>query len=194
MVDKFVNLLVDDLGKYNNYDENQIEQMKYVSRVLVYEFIKFVLVLLIFYLLGYFKECALVLLFMVSTKPFTGGYHEDSQTACFIATLIIVSFIIILSKSSYLSIYSCIVLNILSIFCIYNQIPIINKKMPLTREELIKRNRVIGIINTLIFLILSIIMFNVKWFSQTIVWTAIVQVMLLFNKYKKSKESSKNEI
>ncbi len=194
MVDKFVNLLVDDLGKYNNYDENQIEQMKYVSRVLVYEFIKFVLVLLIFYLLGYFKECALVLLFMVSTKPFTGGYHEDSQTACFIATLIVVSFIIILSKSSYLSIYSCIVLNILSIFCIYNQIPIINKKMPLTREELIKRNRVIGIINTLIFLILSIIMFNVKWFSQTIVWTAIVQVMLLFNKYKKSKEISKNEI
>ncbi|MBS6184646.1 MAG: accessory gene regulator B family protein [Clostridium celatum] len=185
MIDKFVNLLIDDLGKYNNYDENQIEQMKYVSRVLIYEFIKFVLILLIFYLLGYFKECALVLLFMVSTKPFTGGYHEDSQVACFMATLIIVAFIIILSQSSYLSIYSCIVLNILSIFCIYNQIPIINKKMPLTREELIKRNRVIGIINTLIFLVLSIIMFNVKWFSQTIVWTAIVQVMLLFNKYNK---------
>lgn len=194
MMDKFVNLLIDDLGKYNNYNKNQIEQMKYVSRVLAYEFIKFILVLLIFYLLGYFKECALVLLFMVSTKPFTGGYHEDSQGACFIATLIVVAFIIILSKSSYLSIYSCIVLNILSIFCIYNQIPIINKKMPLTREELIKRNRVIGIINTLIFLILSIIMFNVKWFSQTIVWTAIVQVMLLFNKYTKSKGISKNEI
>lgn len=194
MIDKFVNLLIDDLGKYNNYNKNQIEQMKYVSRVLAYEFIKFILVLLIFYLLGYFKECALVLLFMVSTKPFTGGYHEDSQGACFIATLIVVAFIIILSKSSYLSIYSCIVLNILSIFCIYNQIPIINKKMPLTREELIKRNRVIGIINTLIFLVLSIIMFNVKWFSQTIVWTAIVQVMLLFNKYTKSKGISKNEI
>lgn len=37
-------------------------------------------------------------------------------------------------------------------------------------------------------------MFNVKWFSQTIVWTAIVQVMLLFNKYTKSKGISKNEI
>lgn len=194
MVDKFVNLLIEDLGKYNNYNENQIEQMKYVSRVFVYELIKLILVLLIFSLLGYFKECALVLLFMVSTKPFTGGYHEDSQGACFIATLIIVAFIIILSKNSSLSIYSCIVLNILSIFCIYNQIPIINPKMPLTREELIKRNRVIGIINTLIFLVLSIIMFNIKWFSQTIVWTGIVQAMLLFNKYKKSKESSKNEI
>lgn len=194
MVDKFVNLLIEDLGKYNNYNENQIEQMKYVSRVFVYELIKLILVLLIFSLLGYFKECALVLLFMVSTKPFTGGYHEDSQGACFIATLIIVAFIIILSKNSSLSIYSCIVLNILSIFCIYNQIPIINQKMPLTREELIKRNRVIGIINTLVFLVLSIIMFNIKWLSQTIVWTGIVQAMLLFNKYKKSKESSKNEI
>ena len=76
MIDKFVNLLIDDLGKYNNYDENQIEQMKYVSRVLIYEFIKFVLILLIFYLLGYFKECALVLLFMVSTKPFTGSIYN----------------------------------------------------------------------------------------------------------------------
>ena len=48
MVDKFVNLLIEDLGKYNNYNENQIEQMKYVSRVFVYELIKLILVLLIF--------------------------------------------------------------------------------------------------------------------------------------------------
>ena len=57
--------------------------------------------------------------------------------------------------------------------------------MPLTKKELIKRNRVIGMTNTLIFLIISIIMFKVKWISETIVWTCVVQVMLLFNKYKK---------
>lgn len=59
--------------------------------------------------------------------------------------------------------------------------------MPLTRKELIKKNKVIGITNTLIFIIVSIVMFNVKWLSQTIVWTCVVQVMLLFNKYKRDR-------
>ena len=98
--------------------------------------------------------------------------------------IIIILFIILLSKNTNLNIISSIILNLISIFCIYNEIPIINEKVPLTRKELIKKNRVIGITNTLIFLIISIVMFNVKWLSQTIVWTCVVQVMLLFNKYK----------
>ena len=57
--------------------------------------------------------------------------------------------------------------------------------MPLTKEKLIRRNKNIGVINSLIFLTLSIIMFKVRWFSQIIVWTSVVQTMLLFNKYKK---------
>lgn len=185
MLDRIINYFINDLQKYNNYNEIQVEQMKYCIKVITYEFVKLVSVLLIFFLLGFFKECFLIIIFMISTKPFTGGYHENTQIKCFIATVIIISSIILISRNSNLDFISCIILNLISIFCIYNQIPIINEKMPLTKQKLIKRNRVIGIINTLIFLFLSIIMFKMKWVSQTIVWTSIVQVMLLFNKYKK---------
>ncbi|MBX9139216.1 MULTISPECIES: accessory gene regulator B family protein [unclassified Clostridium] len=185
MIDKIINWFIRDLQKHNNYNEIQVEQMKYFMKVTTYEFIKLVLVLLIFFLLGFFKECFVIIIFMMSTKPFTGGYHEDTQIKCFVGTLIIVSSIILISKNSNLDIVTCIILNLISIFCIYNQIPIINEKMPLTKKKLIKRNRYIGIVNTLVFLVISIIMFNLKWFSQTIVWTCVVQVMLLFNKYKK---------
>ena len=185
MIDKIINWFIRDLQKHNNYNEIQLEQMKYFMKVTTYEFIKLVLVLLIFFLLGFFKECFVIIIFMMSTKPFTGGYHEDTQIKCFVGTLIIVSSIILISKNSNLDIVTCIILNLISIFCIYNQIPIINEKMPLTKKKLIKRNRYIGIVNTLVFLVISIIMFNLKWFSQTIVWTCVVQVMLLFNKYKK---------
>ena len=157
MVEKLVNYLIEDLGKHNNYSEIQIEQMKYVTKVITYEMIKFILILLIFFFLGLFKECFLISIFMI----------------------------ILLSKNTNLDITSSIILNLISIFCIYNEIPIINEKMPLTRKDLIKKNRVIGITNTLIFIIISIVMFNVKWLSQTIVWTCVVQVMLLFNKYKR---------
>ena len=185
MIDKIINWFIRDLQKHNNYNEIQVEQMKYFMKVTTYEFIKLVLVLLIFFLLGFFKECFVIIIFMMSTKPFTGGYHEDTQIKCFVGTLIIVSSIILISKNSNLDIVTCIILNLISIFCIYNQIPIINEKMPSTKKKLIKRNRYIGIVNTLVFLVISIIMFNLKWFSQTIVWTCVVQVMLLFNKYKK---------
>ena len=73
----------------------------------------------------------------------------------------------------------------MSIFCVYNKAPVINYKMPLTRKDLIKRNRFIGITNIIILSIISLIMFKVKWFSQIIVWTNIIQVMFMFNKYEK---------
>ena len=56
--------------------------------------------------------------------------------------------------------------------------------MPITREDLIRKNRKIGIINVVSIALLSLIMFKVKWISQIIVWTILVQAILMFNKYK----------
>lgn len=193
MIKKFIEWLISDLSRHNNYTIQQKEEMNYVLTSLIYEITKAVLILTVFYLLGYFKECLLILIYMIAIKPFTGGYHEENQKKCFLSTLIIIMLIIILSKTSNLNIISSIILSLISIFCIYNQVPIINPKMPLTKEKLIKKNRTIGIINTVIFIILSIIMFNIKWFSQIIVWTCVVQTMLLFNKLKKIQGGKKYE-
>ncbi len=185
MVNKFAKWFVKDLAKCNNYSEVQQEQMVYILKMLMYELIKLIIILILFSCFGYFKESILIMIFMMTTKPFTGGYHEDSQVRCFLATIIIITLIIILSKTTSLNIINSIILNFISIFCIYNQAPVINEKMPLTKEELIRKNKIIGVINSSIFLILSIILFNIRWFSQIIVWTSVVQTMLLFNKYKK---------
>ena len=55
-------------------------------------------------------------------------------------------------------------------------------------QELIRKNRRIGITNVVILTLLSIIIFKVRWASQIIVWTVLVQAILMFNKYKGSKE------
>lgn len=187
MLEKLIYKFIDDLGEYNNYTVNQIEQAKYTIKVLVYEFIKISLILLIFSILGYFKESLLILFTMSITKPFIGGYHEDTQIKCFIATLILVLFIIFLAHNISLNFKSIIILNLLSLFSIYNEAPVINDKMPITREDLIKKNRIIGLITVFILSILSIILFNITWFSQIIVWTILVQAILMFNKYKSIK-------
>lgn len=185
MIEKFIYRFVDSLGEYNNYNEEQVEQVKYSLKVIVYELIKIIFLIIIFSILGYFKESFLILFIMSITKPFIGGYHEDTQLKCFTATLILIVIIIVLFKSNKLNFTSSITLNLISIFSIYNKAPIINDKMPITREDLIMKNRKIGIINVVILALLSLTMFEVKWISQIIVWTILVQAMLMFNKYKK---------
>lgn len=185
MIKKVSKNIIRDLSKYNNYTEEQEEQMEYTLRVVLYEVIKSIIIIIIFSAFGYLKEIILILGIMSITKPFIGGYHEDSQIKCFVATSILSVSIILLSNANNLSFLSCLILNLLNIFCVYNKAPVINEKMPLTRKELIKKNRIIGITNILVLSIISLIMFKVKWFSQIIVWTNIIQVMFMFNKYEK---------
>lgn len=184
MVEKLIYRFVEDLGKYNNYNDDQIEQAKYALKILVYEIIKFSIIIFIFSLLGYFKESLFIIFIMSITKPFIGGYHEDTQIKCFIATLIVVAIIIVLFETNKLNLVSCVILNLISIFSIYNKAPIIDNRMPITREDLIRKNRKIGIVNSVALILVSIIIFKVTLASQIIVWTMLVQAILMFNKYQ----------
>lgn len=183
-MDKVIKLIIKDLSTYNNYSNEQIEQMEYTLKILVYELIKLSFIVLIFSFLGYFKEAILIIVIMMFTKPFIGGYHENTQLKCFLATFTIVMFIIILSYTIEFNIVGIITLNLIDIFSVYNQAPILNEKMPITKEEYIKKNRRIGITNVIILSLLAIFMYKVRWVSLIITWTNTVQAMLMFNKRK----------
>ena len=119
---------------------------------------------------------------MVAIKPFIGGYHEDSQIKCFIATLLLTTGEIILSTYSTLSFISNCILISISIFCIWNQAPVINPKMPITRPELIKKNRIRGLTSTIILGLVSIVLYNYSSYYSLITWTILFHAVLMFNK------------
>ena len=167
MVKKITKLIVNDLSKYANYNTDQKEQIEYSLAIIIYELIKFIFLLLSLYFLGFFKEGLVVLISMIISKPFIGGYHEDSQIKCFFATFLIVFSLILFS-----------------IFCVYHKAPIINDKMPLTKEKLIKRNRIIGLISVSLLGLISIVICNSTKYGELICLTNVVQTMLMFNKRK----------
>lgn len=194
MIEKLIYKFVDNIGEFNNFDDTQLEQAKYTFKILIYEVTKFVILTIIFALLGYLGEIITILFIMSVTKPFIGGYHEDTQLKCFIATLVISICIIFLMKFSNLSLLSLITLNLLIIFSVYNKAPIINDKMPITKDELIIKNRKLGISAVILLAITSIILFKISWLSQIIVWTLLVQTILMFNKYiSKGGEINENQ-
>ncbi|SCI75811.1 Membrane protein putatively involved in post-translational modification of the autoinducing quorum-sensing peptide [uncultured Clostridium sp.] len=179
---KIIERFVNEIASYNSFTKEQKEEVEYTLKIIIYELIKIIVIIAIFYLFGYLKESLMVLFVMGVTKPFIGGYHEESQIKCFIATLILVAIIIQLSITSNISYISGILLNLVSVFAVYNKAPIINEKMPITRVELIKRNRVLGITNISILAIGSLIFFYSTILSQVVIWTICIQSMLMFNK------------
>lgn len=182
MLRKFFKNVANNISIQNGYTENQREQIEYTLTSLSFEFIKIILLLLCFAKLGYFKESVIIIVIMSFTKPFIGGYHEDTQVRCFIFSFIILLSIILLNENCHIDFTSNIILNIFSIYCIWNQAPIVSPKMPITRDDLIKRNRYIGITTSLLFSLLSILSFSLYNFSNIITWTILIQAMLMFNK------------
>ncbi|WP_300257353.1 accessory gene regulator AgrB [Clostridium sp.] len=181
----FLKCAVEYLAKDLDFDKELLEQIQYVVIVLAFEFIKCISVIIISGIFGYFKESLIIILSMCSIKPFIGGYHEDSQFKCFIATLIITTSIIMLVIFNNLGLFSIVILNLFSIFSIYNKAPVIDSRFPLTKENLIKKNKILSVTNSSILFLISLIFFKISWVSQTITWTLLIQSLLLFNKYKK---------
>ncbi|MBM6838330.1 accessory gene regulator B family protein [Clostridium saudiense] len=182
MMEKVIKKFVSSIAIYNNYTDEQKEEVEYTLKIIIYELIKILAIIIIFHLMGYLEESLMILFVMSVTKPFIGGYHEDSQIKCFIATGVLVAIIIQLSVASNINFISGILLNIISMFTVYNKAPIINEKMPITREDLIEKNRAKGIRNTCILAIGSLAFFYLTPLSQVVIWTILIQCILMFNK------------
>ena len=82
MIRKKIDCFVEDICKYNNFTQETTEEIQYVMRLMMYEMFKIIAIIIIFSMLGYFKEVVLIIFTMVCVKPFTGGYHETSQKRC----------------------------------------------------------------------------------------------------------------
>ncbi|SFC27817.1 accessory gene regulator B [Clostridium uliginosum] len=173
---------VKNISDANGYSKDQQEQIEYTVIMLSFEIIKLVSIILIFSMFGYFKESILVIAVMSMTKPFIGGYHEYTQIRCFIASLLITAGVIELSLNSKLSFISNCILIFISLFCMWNTAPVINKKMPITRPQIIKKNRILGISITTVFAVISILLYKYSYFYEIITWTILFQAILMFNK------------
>jgi accessory gene regulator B len=174
--------IVNSIAINEKYSEDELEQMEYALVTILFETIKIISAIIIFSLFGYFKEMILIQVIMCAVKPFIGGYHEETQIKCFITTMLSITGILILSLQCSLSFISNCILIFLSIFCIWNQAPVINLKMPITRPELIQKNRNRGLRNVTIIGVISIVSYNYTSYYLIMTWTILFLALEMFNK------------
>lgn len=182
MVKEVSKKIIKSIAVNEGYSKDELEQMEYALKVILYELIKMLSIIIIFSLFGYFDKVIIIIGIMCTVKPFIGGYHEETQVKCFIATVILTAAILILSLQCNLSFVSNCILIFLSIFCIWNQAPIINSKMPITRPELIRKNRIRGLSTSTLFGVSSMALYNYSNYYSIITWTILFEAILMFNK------------
>lgn len=175
--EKFVKYIAED-----KCTSEEIEQMEYVFRVILYEVLKTIGMIVVFWLGGYLIESIIISIVMCLTKPYIGGYHEDTQMRCFIASMLFTAGEILLCKQCSFSFLGNCMLICICIFAIYNRAPVINSKMPITRLEIIQKNRTKGITNSIILGVISILLYKYTFMYSLITWTLIIEVLLMFNK------------
>jgi accessory gene regulator B len=166
----------------NEYSKDLEEQMEYALRITVFETLKVIGVIFVFSLFGHSVEAVVAVGTMAIIKPFIGGYHEDTQIRCFAASLVIVASVIYLSINLNMDVISKLILSGASLFCIWNQAPVVHPKMAITKTELLKRNRIVGLFIAVLLITISIVIHRYNSISNPILWTIIFQTLLLFNK------------
>jgi accessory gene regulator B len=170
------------ISTQNGYTEELEEQIEYALRITIFETLKILGVVIIFSILGHPVEAITAVAAMSIIRPFIGGYHEDTQLKCFAAVLVIVGCAIYLSINLQVDIISKLILSMGSLYCIWHQAPVVHPKMALTKPELIKRNRNVGLILTILFSIISISTYRYNSISNSILWIIVFQTLLMFNK------------
>lgn len=184
MVNNISKKIIKSISTNEIYNKEQLEQMEYALKIILYELIKMLSLVVAFSIIGYFVQAVIIAGIMCIVKPFIGGYHEDTQIKCFITTVIMTGGILLLSLQCDLSFIGNCILIALSIFCIWHQAPIINSKMPITRPELIRNNRVRGLSTSILLGVLAVVLYNYSSYYSVITWTLLFEAILMFNKKK----------
>ena len=184
MLNKLIEKYSKVMARENNFTNDEQEQIQFIMKTFICEVIKTILIISLFSALGYFKQIVIILIVMLVTKPFIGGYHEDNQMKCFVSTIFIISGILFISLNSKLTLASIFILNLVCVICVWFRAPVLNPRMPITRERLIRKNKIIGTVTTIFCAITSIILFKYSDLAQCIVWTINFQTLLMFNKLK----------
>ncbi|WP_040214499.1 accessory gene regulator ArgB-like protein [Clostridium polynesiense] len=181
---KLISVFSEYIFKADNYTKDEKEKIEYTLRIVIYEFLKILGSTALYMIMGYPVQALTAAATMVITKPYMGGYHEDTQLKCFAATLIFLGSVIHLSDNVYLNLSSRVILSLILIFCIWNEAPVINPSMPLTKKELIDKNRNSATILASVSLAAAVFLNKYSSISNTILWIITFNTLLMFNKRK----------
>lgn len=178
MRNKVINNILLFIQKYNSYNNDQIEKIKYGLESIYILITKSFVIVIGAILLGILKELLIFILFYNLIRMTSFGLHATKSWICLISSLIIFLIAPYVCKFIYINIYIKAILGIILILRIYICAPADTYKRPIINQ---KRRNIYKTISTLISIIyiFSSIFININFISNCLIFSLIVQLIMI---------------
>lgn len=149
-----INFLMDNIKRYNDFDKEKLEIIKYGLSSLYINLTKTIVIFTISYLLGNLKTLLILMALYSILRLTVFGVHAKRSIDCWISSSIIFLLVPYLCIALVIDIKVKIIIGIISIILIYFFAPADTKKRPLINKKRRTTFKIISIINSTIYVIM----------------------------------------
>lgn len=149
-----INFLMDNIKKYNDFDNEKLELIKYGLSSLYINLTKTIVIFTISYLLGNLKTLLILMALYSILRLTVFGVHAKRSIDCWISSLLIFLLVPYLCTTLVIDIKVKIIIGIISVILIYFFAPADTKKRPLINQKRRTTYKLISTINSTIYVIM----------------------------------------
>lgn len=173
MRDIIINQQINIIKKYNNFDSDKLEIIKYGLESIYILITKTIIILLVSFLLGLIKETLVFLLFYNFIRMPSFGLHATKSWICLVSSLLIFIILPFICKIITIPFYLKIIIGIIELIFIFKNAPADTHKRPIINK---KRRMFLKITSSIV----TIIMISFSLFiNNTFVENALIISLLL---------------
>ena len=129
-----INKLMNYIKKNGNYSNKELMEIEYGLTGIYLTLSKIIIISIIAYFLGIFKEMFIFMIFFNIIRTTAYGLHATKSWICLLSSTLIFIGIPLVCKFIYLNIIIKLILGIISIIFIYKNAPADTKKRPIVSQ------------------------------------------------------------
>ncbi len=179
MKDVVINYCLNIIKKnYPKYNDEKISIIKYGLEGLYLTITKLVIIIILAYLLGLFKELIIFLLIYNVIRTFSFGLHATKSWICLLTSTLIFILVPLICKYAYIQIWYKVIIGIILLLLYYKNAPADTKKRPIVSNNRRLFFKYISVLICIIFIYLSIFIDNI-FISNCFIFSLIVQAFMI---------------
>lgn len=190
ILNRLIELYLKQLEKENITDHIGIMKIRYVLIALMSEFVKTIILFMVFLFLGQGVLFLITLLLILPIRMTTGGIHFNGHLSCFISSLIYFILVITLLPMLPLKdfIYQLILIFSTILIMVFPLAP--SAKRPIISKKKYLKNKMISITYLSIYVIIFLFFIKNQSLIKTATWALFLQaielnIIVLFRKKEK---------
>lgn len=175
IVDRFVEKVTEVMV----LDDIDIIKLRYAISAVVNEVAKFMVIVILFYLLGLLTPLLFTVLVIIPIRITTGGLHFNNNISCFLASLLffILSIIVLPHLTLHWNIYQAILMISAIVILILPLAP--SEKRPIISKKKYLFNKYLSFAFTILFAIILLFAVQDQYLVRCGIWAFALQAMQL---------------